>query len=194
MLGKPIVENESIVVATLLNCFSLAKLAGSKVDERGPECINEALLGWYVSKSSHSATETGTKEISLGYCTIYHAKREWYTQSLKHPINSCPIHLLSGWLDTAGEAPRIDLAQWRDMGQVYMYWYEAVLSIKNRKQMIHWESFVQLNIKIFKRQHCFYFSIQNLEVQLIKLEIFFWFWYTSYNLNSGYSFRIYVNC
>ena len=45
MLGKPIVDNESIVVAKLLNCLPLAKLAVSKVDERGPECINEALLG-----------------------------------------------------------------------------------------------------------------------------------------------------
>ena len=45
MLGKPIVENESIVVTKLLNCLPLAKLAGSKEDERGPECINEALLG-----------------------------------------------------------------------------------------------------------------------------------------------------
>ena len=45
MLWKPIVENESIVVAKLLNCLPLAKLAVPKVDERGPECINEALLG-----------------------------------------------------------------------------------------------------------------------------------------------------
>ena len=75
-LGKPIVEMEPNVVTKLLNCLSLAKLAGSNVEESGPDCINEALLDLMLSKSSHSATETGTKEISLGYCTIYHAKRE----------------------------------------------------------------------------------------------------------------------
>ena len=64
MLGKPIVET---VVTKLLNCLPLATLASSRVEERNPDVINEALFGRNVSKSSHSTTETGTKEKSLGY-------------------------------------------------------------------------------------------------------------------------------
>ena len=73
MLGKPIVET---VVTKLLNCLPLATLASSRVEERNPDVINEALFGRNVSKSSHSTTETGTKEKSLDYCTIYYTKRE----------------------------------------------------------------------------------------------------------------------
>ena len=65
-LGKPIVDRETDVTK-LLNCLSLAKLALSNVEERNPDFINEALFGRIVSKSSHSTTETGTKEKSLGY-------------------------------------------------------------------------------------------------------------------------------
>ena len=48
-------------------CLPLATLASSRVEERNPDVINEALFGRNVSKSSHSTTETGTKEKSLGY-------------------------------------------------------------------------------------------------------------------------------
>ena len=61
------------------------------------------------------------------------------TVFLSNPLLGCKGGRKGG---TAGEAPRIDLAQWRDLRQVYMCWYEAVLSIKNKKQIIRWESFV----------------------------------------------------
>ena len=42
-------------------------LAFSNVEERNPVVINVALLVVLISNSSHSTTETGTKEKSLGY-------------------------------------------------------------------------------------------------------------------------------
>ena len=56
MLGKPIVEIEPNVDAKLLNCLSLAKLTRSQVDDKGPDCINEAFIGLMRSNLSHSAT------------------------------------------------------------------------------------------------------------------------------------------
>ena len=77
MLGKPMLDSKlTEIVTKLLNCLSLAMLALSNVEERNPDFINEALFGRIVSKSSHSTTETGTKEKSLDYCTTYYAKRE----------------------------------------------------------------------------------------------------------------------
>ena len=58
------------------HCSSLAKLTRSQVDEKGPDCINEAFIGLKMSKSSHSTTDTGTKEKSLDYCTTYYTIRE----------------------------------------------------------------------------------------------------------------------
>ena len=52
-----------------------------------------------MSNSSHSATETGTNRNPLVIIQSTMLKESGDTQSLKHPINSCPIHLLSGWLE-----------------------------------------------------------------------------------------------
>ena len=89
---EPIVDRETDVTK-LLNCLSLAKLALSNVEERNPDFINEALFGRIVSKSSHSTTETGTKEKSLDYCTFYlYQKRVEYSiikasyQQLSHTL------------------------------------------------------------------------------------------------------------
>ena len=41
------------------------------------------------------------------------------TQSLKHPINSCPIHLLSGWLEQGDASKHEEAIQKQQFNDFY---------------------------------------------------------------------------